>query len=165
MQPEERVVEQEQPVVAALAQRRHAQHEVMEAEEEVVPELLGDQHLLERPVRGGDDPDVDSPGGVGAERLELSGGERTQQDDLRAHVQIGDLVEEDHPAVACLEGALAIDDRPGETALPVAEQLAHRQVAILDTAGSSRPRRACPAAARAGRSPAQATPCPTRSRR
>ena len=84
---------------------------------------------LPRPVAvgGGDDPDVDLDGGVGANPLELALLEDAQQLGLGAQRHLADLVEEDGALVGAFEAALAHGHGAGEGALLVAEQLCLEQ--------------------------------------
>ena len=52
------VLRQGGDVVAALAQRRDVDREHAQAKVEVFAELTGRHQLTERPIRGGEDPDV-----------------------------------------------------------------------------------------------------------
>src|SRR5262249_49583164 len=122
VEPLQRALDEEPPVVPALAQRRQLHEEVAQPEGEVVAERGAE--LLPRAVRRPEDADVHLRRRVGAERLELALRERAEEHDLRAHVEIADLVQEDDAAVRRLEAALAVGGRAGEAPAPVAEELA-----------------------------------------
>src|SRR5690606_15857444 len=73
--------------------------------------------------------------------------EHPQQLGLEVERQLADLVEEDRAAVGLLEAAGAVDHRPGEGALAVAEEhplgeLAWDRGAVLDDEGAGLARRA-----------------------
>src|SRR5207253_6902046 len=83
--------------------------------------------LLQRPVRGGDDPDVAPDRLRAADPLELLLLEHAKQLRLEVQRQVADLVEEEGAAVRELEAADPARDGTGEGAALVAEELALQQ--------------------------------------
>src|SRR5690606_27563267 len=95
-------------------------------EEVLAKALLGDR-LLEILVRRRDDPDVDVDRLVVPEPPDLAFLDGPQQLRLERRRRLGDLVEEERPAVRLLEEALARADGAGERAAHVTEELALEQ--------------------------------------
>ena len=116
--------DQQRDVLAALAQRRHADREDGEAVEEVPAEAPRLDLGPEVAVGGGDDPDVGVQRPRAADALELALLEDAQQLGLQLQRQLADLVEEDRRAVRHLEAARLAGHRPGVRPLLAAEQLA-----------------------------------------
>ncbi len=92
-------------VAGALAQRRHAQREDVEAVVEVVAELAGGDLGFQVDMRRGDHPHVECLDLIGAERLDLLFLQHAQQLGLQRQGQVADLVEEQRAAVGHLEFA------------------------------------------------------------
>jgi hypothetical protein len=113
-------------VLAAGPQRRHLQLERVEAVVEVAAELpLGDERR-QAAVGRSHDPDVDLLGLVAADALHGELLQRTQQLGLRRQGQVGDLVEEQRPAVRLFELAAPAPDT-GRGAVLDAEELGFEQ--------------------------------------
>jgi len=110
---------EQRDVLAALAERRHADAEHVEPEEEVSAEPILRHHPLHVPIRGGDHAGVEAQEAARADGLELAALEHAQQLHLRARGEILDLVEEQRPAVGGLEEAAAVADGAGEGAANV----------------------------------------------
>ncbi len=124
-------------VRAALAQRRQPDLDRVQAEEEVLAEPPGGDLRVEVGVRGREDPHVDFPRARGAEALELSRLEDSQELALLARGNVRDLVQEQRAAVGQLEPADAVRSRIGERALDVSEELALED-SLRDSAGVQR---------------------------
>ena len=137
---------QRRDVFLALAQRRQAQADDVEAMEQVFAERAGLDPLLQVLVRGGDDAHVAAHRVVAADAIELAVGEHAQQARLQVERHVADLVEEERAAVGLLEAAAARGLRAGEGAALVAEQLGLEQV-LRDRRGVDRDERAAGARA------------------
>jgi hypothetical protein len=109
----------EPPIIPPLAQRRHCHVKVAEPEEQIVAKRARRHHFVERPVRGGDDADVDAPAVACADRLVFARRERPQQHRLGACRKIGDLVEEEGARVRLGEGPRVVGGGPREAAFDV----------------------------------------------
>ena len=118
---------QRRDVVAALAQRRDADLDDVEAIEQVAAEAAGGHLDAQVAVGRGEHLDVDAARLERADAVDLSELEDAQQLGLDAERQIADLVEQQHAAVGGLEQAGAVFHRPREGAADVAEQLALEQ--------------------------------------
>jgi hypothetical protein len=105
--PEEEVHE-DRNVLAALAQRRHAERHHVETVEEILAEAPRLHHRGEVPVRGGDDADVDRHRPIAADALDLARLEDAQQRRLEIERQLADLVEEEGAAARPLERTRAV---------------------------------------------------------
>ena len=92
-------------VSRTLAQRRHADHDGVQPEQQVGPEYLRIVELRFLEVGRADDAHIDRLGPVGAEGRDLAPFERGQQLRLRAERQVADLVEEERAARSRLEPA------------------------------------------------------------
>jgi hypothetical protein len=115
-------------VFEALAQRREAQREHVEAVVEILAEAALGDRAGEVDVGGGEDADVDPDGAVAADGLEGALLQDAQQLGLGVDRELADLVEQEGAAVGHLEPAGAVLGGPGEGAADVAEQLALEQV-------------------------------------
>ena len=74
-------------------------------------------------MRRGDDPDIDAHGPLAADAHHLAILDDAKQADLRSERELGDLVEEERPAVGLLEPAFTPRRRAGERPLLVSEEL------------------------------------------
>jgi hypothetical protein len=92
--------------------------------EQVFTELPGGDQFRQITVGCGDDAHIDSPRSARSQRFICSVLQHAQEFDLRARVQIADLIEKDRPAIGHLEAALAIRASVGECTSDVAEHLA-----------------------------------------
>ena len=101
-------------VFAAVAQRRDMDREDAQAKVQVFAELAGRHQLGERPVGGGDDPDVGRTRPCVADRRHLAVLDGPQELDLKCRRNVADLVQEHRPAVGQLEQAFSVLARPGE---------------------------------------------------
>ena len=111
----------------ALAQRRDAQGDAVEAEVQVAPEAPGGDLGLQIAVGGRQEAHVDGPRLQGADAEHLPLLEHPQQLRLERDRHLADLVEEDGPALRRLEQAWLALRRPRERAALEAEQLALEQ--------------------------------------
>ena len=113
----------------ALAQRRRGEPDDVESVEQILAEAVLGRLGVQRPVRGGDDPQVEPLGAVLAEAADLAVLEHAQQLDLGARRQFDHLVAEDR-AVDRHEGGSAakalLVDRPRD------QLLAHPRLALND---------------------------------
>ena len=112
----------------ALAQRRQADLEGVDAEEQVLAELVVLDHLAQVAVGGAEDAHVDAERLGLADAADLARLQEAQQLDLDVLVQLADFVEEQRAAVGDLEEPLVVAVGAGERALAMAEQLALDQV-------------------------------------
>src|SRR2546428_6999732 len=110
-------------MVAAPAERRERDDELVEAVVKVRPEPAGTHLGLQRDLRGRDDSPVQGHQDRPAERLHLALLQDSQKRRLDGEWQIGNLVEEQGTAVSQLEVALSASICARERALLVAEQL------------------------------------------
>ncbi len=117
---------EEWDVLQAVAERRHFDGDAVEAVIEVRAEAVPVDELGEGPVRGGEDPDVDRLGTLAADRGDLALLDRAEQRHLAVRAEVGDLVEEEGPAVGQLELAEPAAAGAGERPFLVAEQLRTR---------------------------------------
>ena len=117
------VLDQRRDVLAAIAQRRHADRDHAEAEVEILAERALLDLLLEVLVGRGDDADVDLDRPRRSEALDFALLQHAQDLGLRLRAHVADFVEEDRAAVGLLELADLLLGRAGERALLVAEQL------------------------------------------
>src|SRR5207253_6290238 len=118
--------------------------------------------LLQRPVRGGDDPDVAPDRLRAADPLELLLLEHAKQLRLEVQRQVADLVEEEGAAVCELEAADPSRDGTGEGAALVAEELALQEAGGDGGAVELDERASAPGAERVDQAPAPrsaAHPC------
>ena len=121
------VLREEPDVSGALAQRRHLEREDGESIVEVAAEAALCNCLEEIAVRGRDDTHVGRQRDRAADPFELALLEHAQQEHLRLHGQLADLVEEEGSAGRELEAAAPPLQRPREGASLVAEQLRRDQ--------------------------------------
>jgi hypothetical protein len=104
-------------VLEVLAERWDAQREDGEPEVQVRPEAAVGHELLQVPIGGAEEPDVDADRLRVADPLELAALDDPQQLDLDDRRHVADLVEEQRPPVGFLEPAAAIAERAGESPL------------------------------------------------
>ena len=83
---------------------------------------------LQRAIRCGHDADVDLAGVILADSPHLAFLQHAQQLRLGAGGELADLVEEERALIGVLEEAWPLNDRAGERAPRVAEQLGFEQV-------------------------------------
>ena len=114
--------EQQQDVVAAVAQRRQFDGHRAEPVEEVFPETSFGNGFPHVDVGGGDDAHVGFLHLRRTHLYELAVFEHAQQTGLRGHGQLAHLVEEDGTAVGLLEIALAVGQGTGKRPFFVAEE-------------------------------------------
>ena len=131
---------QQRNVFAAIAQRRQADLDGVQAEEQILAEAALGDFGVEVGIGRGEDADVHAARLRGADALELAGLERAQQLGLQVLRDVGDLVEEQRAAVGHFEAADAVALGVGERALDVAEQLAFED-ALGQAAGVHRDQR------------------------
>ena len=93
---------------APLAERRQAEHEDLQAVVEVLAELARGDPLREVAVRRADEADVDPERARLADAPDLAVLEGAQELRLERERHLGDLVEEQRPAVGRLEQALPV---------------------------------------------------------
>ena len=108
----------------ARAERRDREHARVQPEEEILPEALLDDALLEIAVRRGDHAHVDLALGRGADAAHRVILEHAQQLRLHRHRELADLVEEERAALRGLDEPRLRGRGAGERALLVAEELA-----------------------------------------
>ena len=101
------VIGQQHDVRLPLAQRRREDREDREPVVQVGPERALLDEVLERPMGGGDQPDVDLDRRGAAEPLDFPLLQDAQQLHLRRGTELADLVEEERAAVGQLEAALS----------------------------------------------------------
>ena len=80
-------------IARSFAQRRHMHVDDVEAEQEVFPEGAATHLLIEIPVRGGKQADIDLDGMASADAVDLALLEHAQQFRLQPWVHFADLVE------------------------------------------------------------------------
>jgi len=90
-------------VLEPLTERREVDDDLVQAVEKILPELPRPDHLGQIPVGRGQDPDVDVGTLVGPEGAELTVLDDAEKLGLDGHRDLGDLVEEDRPAVGLIE--------------------------------------------------------------
>ena len=110
-------------VLAAIAQRRHADRDHAQTEIEVLAEGAALNLGLEVLVRGGDHPHVDLDRARRAEALDLPLLQDAQDLGLRLGTHVPDFVEEDGPAIGLLELADLLLGGASERPLLVTEEL------------------------------------------
>ncbi len=122
-------------------QRRHADLDGVDAEEQILTEASGRDFLVQVGIRRRDEPHVHTARSRRAETLELAGLQHAQQLVLLTERDVRNLIEEERPAVGELETADAIRLGVGKRALHVAEELALEH-ALRDATGVDRDHRA-----------------------
>ena len=115
--------DQRRDVLAAIAQRRHADRNDAQTEVEILAEVALLDLLLEILVGRGDDADVDLDRPRRSEALDFPFLQHAQHLGLRLRAHVADFVEEDRAVVGLLELADLLLGRAGERSLLVAEQL------------------------------------------
>ncbi len=107
-----------------LAQRRDGDHVGTEAVVEVLPEFPPEHHVVERPVRSGNDAPAEAPRLMAPHRIEDPFLQHLQELDLHRNAHVADLVEEDDAmGSAAAEKPLVVLHRTGEGPLLVSEEL------------------------------------------
>src|SRR2546422_1109668 len=144
------VAHEKRDVLGPLAQGREIDGKDVQPVVEVGAKLSRLDQLLERPVRGGDDPDVAPDRVRAADPLELLLLEHAKQLRLEVQRQVTDLVEEERAAVRELEAADPACDGTGEGATLVAEELALQEAGGGGGAGELDERASAPGAEHVG---------------
>src|SRR5262245_1115233 len=121
-------VRKEGRVPRPLPERRNFEHDLREAEVEILAEAAAGDQVAEILVRRADDADIDRDSVAAAHALDHTLLQEAQQLRLQGGRKIADLVEEQRAAVRELELALGLLRRAGERPLLVAEELALEQV-------------------------------------
>jgi hypothetical protein len=158
----QKVARQHGHVFAALAQRRQAQADHVQAVEQVLAEHAVLDALLQVLVGGGNHAHM-ALTAVAAHAVELPVRQHAQQAGLQVERHVADFVEEQRAALGLLEAAAALRLRAGEGAALMAEQFGLQQVlgmAAVLMATTGRWPRANACAARA-----PPAPCPSPIRR
>jgi hypothetical protein len=124
----EEVLGEKGDILPAFAEGGDVDGDDVEAEVEVLAELLAGDAQFELAVGGGEDADIDLDGAGAPDPFELAFLEDAQEFGLDDGGDFADLVEEEGPAVGELEAALALGDGAGEGAFFVAEELAFDEV-------------------------------------
>ncbi len=125
---EKREADQLGEILAPLAQRRHAQPRGrVEPHVEIGPKAPGAHQRLDVLVGGGHQLGGGRPRPRVAEPRDRAALEHQQELPLQIEIQVGDLVEEQRPAVRLLEHAGVILDGAGVGAAPGAEQVRRQQ--------------------------------------
>src|SRR5258708_5960253 len=114
---------QRRDVLAAIAQRRHADRDDAQTEIEILAEGAALDLRLEVLVGRGNHADVDLDRARRSETLDLPFLQHPEDFGLRLRAHIADFVEEDGAAVRLLELADLLLGGPGERAFLVAEEL------------------------------------------
>src|SRR5262249_26515322 len=117
------VLHEERNVLAALAERRQAHGDDVEAGEESLAGRALRDHLREIRMRGGDDAHVDLDRVGVADALELALLQHAEQLGLQRRAHRADFVEQQRALVRLLEASLAGADGARERATDVAEEL------------------------------------------
>src|SRR5262249_55708071 len=124
----EEMLRDERDVVAALAERRHAQREHLEPIIEVLAEATLRELILHVPVRRRDDAHVDALLLGRANGADLAFLQRAQELRLERERHLRHFVEEERAAVGDLEEALFLLVCAGKRSLLVAEELTLEEV-------------------------------------
>jgi hypothetical protein len=119
----EKLLDQKDQVVTALAQRRNTERHHGQPVVEVLAESPSPDGGLEVLARGGDDPDVDGPAHRAAQGAHLLLLHHLEQLGLKVLGQEADLVQEDGAAISCHEQAGLGLPRVGEGSALEAEHL------------------------------------------
>ena len=119
----EEVIAQQRDVLGALAQRRHAQRDRVDAEVEILSQAPLAKRRVEIDVRGADQTKVDVDDPVAPDRPVLALLQHPQQLRLEVRRHLADFVEQQRAALGHLEESLLVHRRAGERAFLVAEQL------------------------------------------
>ena len=96
-------------ILAAVAQRRQADLDGVQPEEQVLAEAALCHGGVEVGIGGREDAHVHAAGFGGADALELAGLERAQQLGLQSLRDVGDFVQEERAAIGHFEAAHAVD--------------------------------------------------------
>ncbi len=128
LMPLDEVHGQRQDVLGPFAQGRHEDIERADAVEEIGPELVLKDSLLQVLVGGGDDAQVHRHGAQAADALNFPGLEHAQKLDLHIEGHVPDLVQKERARVGQLElaGPPALL-RAGKGPLLIAEKFAFKQ--------------------------------------
>ena len=120
----EKIRGERRDVFAPLPQRRQANFDGVDPEQQVLPETSSGHFVAENRVRRRHDADVDVAGARGADALEVARFEDAQQLRLKIDRHVRDLVEEECASVGHLESADAVGLGIGEGAFDMTEELA-----------------------------------------
>ena len=126
--PLEELIGQEGHVLPPLAQGWYGNGDDIQAEIEVLPELLPLHALFELAVGRGDYPNIDSDGAVATHAFELPFLEHAQQFGLDGRRDLTDLVEQKRASVSELEAPFPFGQRSGKGAFFMPEKLAFDEV-------------------------------------
>src|SRR5687767_260772 len=119
---------EEDEVVAPGAELRQLDGDDSQTVVEVFAEFLVRDHLLEIPVRGGDEPHVNRYRFPAPDTLDFALLDGAEDFALQHETHVPDFIEEQRPPAGPLEAADLAGDGAGEGALLVAEELALQQV-------------------------------------
>ncbi len=121
------VADQQGDILAAFAQRGHANGKHAETVEQVAAKrVLGDA-LGQIPIRSRDQAQVDFDGAIAAQAFELLILQHAQQLGLQVERNLAHLVEKQGSAIRQFQASDFLADRAGKRSLLVAEQLAFQQ--------------------------------------
>ena len=123
----EEVIDQQRDVFAALAQRRNADRDDVQAIVEIFAKQVFGNGFVEIAVGGGNDAHVDGDFAGAADRTHGALLQHAQQLHLHGQRHLADFVEEDRAAVGDFEQAALVLVGSGERALQIAEQFAFEQ--------------------------------------
>ena len=103
---------EQRQVFAAIAQRRQADFDRVESEQQVLAEPAAVHFLVQIGIGRGDDPGIHPARARRSQPLELAGLDHPQQLGLLAERHVGDLVEEERALVGELEAAGVLSRLP-----------------------------------------------------
>ena len=109
-------------VITASAQRRQRNRVLTQPVEEILAKRTIRDHLLKRTIRGGDNSDVDRPGGIAANRFELPFLQKPKKFGLGRVWHIADFVQKHGSIVTLLETPNTALFGPGERTAFVSKQ-------------------------------------------
>jgi len=115
-------------VLTAIQQRRHNDVNDVQPVEQVLSERALLDHVAQIAIGGRDDAHIDdAPASIGADLLQLTRLEKTQQQALHAKCHLAHFVQEDRSHVGRLELARLVAVRACEAALHVTKQFGFEQ--------------------------------------
>src|SRR6202158_124367 len=120
-------VDQELNVFASFAQRRDFDRKHPQPVKKVLAELIVADHAFQIPMCGRNQTNINVDGFGTSEAFELLLLQGTQKLWLQIHGNVADLVEKQSAVIRQLKPASLLDERPGESALFVAEQFTFHQ--------------------------------------
>ena len=122
------VVDEQRDVLRPLAQRRNPEPDDVQPEVQILAERARGDLRLQVAIGRGDQPHVDARvGAIGADALDLTGLEESQQHDLHARAHLADFVEEHRAVRRHFEQTGLVAIRAGETAADVTEEFGFEQ--------------------------------------